>query len=149
MSRRLSALFLSAVLATAASAGEVRYRCWPIHFVPVDLMHIRVVMDVGYWVDLVDCPDVLRLKPIDVRTYEGSVDVKVRCNFNMSMRCEVAPTGAMPGQYRCWMEGGNIEAPGGTARAFVRLENANIAAQPAGCTDLHVATLTIRITPWL
>jgi hypothetical protein len=149
MSRRLSALFLSAVLATAASAGEVRYRCWPIHFVPVDLIHVKVVMDVGYWVDLVECPDVLRLKSINVCTYEGSVDVKVRCNFRMSMRCQVTPTGAIPGQYRCWMEGGDIEPPGGTARAFVRLENANVAAQLAGRTDVHVATLTIQITPWL
>jgi hypothetical protein len=148
MSRsRLSALSLWALLAATASAGELRIHRWPSHFLPVELMHIRVVMDVGYWIDFVNPPHTIKLEPVDLRTYEGRADLQVVCNFNLSMRCTIAPTGAVPGRYSCWIEGGDINAPGGTARLFVRLEHADVAAQWGGSKNVHVATVAVRITP--
>ncbi len=147
--RRWSALLLSAVLAATVSGTEFKFHYWPAHFVPVDLIHVGVVMDIGYWIDFVNPPDTVKLQQIDLCTYEGCVDLKVACNFNLSMQCTVSPNGSVPGQYTCRTEGGNLTPPGGTARVYVRLENANIGSQWAGSKDVQVATLTIRITPWV
>jgi hypothetical protein len=148
--RRWSALLLSAVLAATVSAGELKLHCWPAGFIPVDVVHIGVVMDIGYWMNLVNPPDTVKLQQLDYCTYEGCLDLKVMCNFNLAMQCTVDPTGAVPGQYTCRMEGSHIiSPPGGTARVFVRLENANVSGVWANSKDVQVATLTIRITPWV
>jgi len=140
---------LSAVLAATVSANELKLHCWPAHFVPVDFAHVSVVMDIGYWVDFVNPPDTVKLQQIDYCSYEGCLDLQVRCNFLMSMQCVINPNGAVAGQYTCRMEGGHITPPGGTARVHVRLDNANTNNQLAGSKNVEVATLTIRITPWV
>jgi hypothetical protein len=115
--------------------------------VPVQLTHINVVMDVGYWIDFVNRPDVIKLEPVDLTTYQGYTNLQVHCNFDLSMSCTITPTGEIPGRYSCWIDGDEIHAPQGTARVYARLEKANIAAQMGGSRNIHVATITVRITP--
>jgi hypothetical protein len=145
--RRLSALCLLTVMAGSVSAGEVKCLPWPTHFVPVDLTTIPVTMDIGYWVEIVNQSGVVKLLPVDARTYQGRLDLQLRCNFNLTLSCVVASTGAVPGRYTCWFENGNINAPRGTARLYVRLENADLTAQAGGLKDIHVATVTVRVVP--
>ena len=150
MSRRiLSALSLLMLLTTAAGATELKVHSWPARFVPKDFAHISVVMDIGYWIDFINAQDTIKLQQVNLHTYEGCLDVKLVCNFDVSLRCVVTPTGAIRGRYSCFVEGGDINAPGGTARVCVRLEDANLATRLGGSKDIQVATVTVQITPRL
>jgi hypothetical protein len=147
--RRLSALGLLMMLAATVSAGDSGVHYWPARFPPEHIAQVRVLMDIGYWLDLVNLPDTIKLRQVDLYTYEGGLDLSVRCNFPLSMRCTIEPNGEVPGQYSCWMDGRDIDPPAGTAHLGVRLENANTAAQLGGTTNIPVAIVTIRITPRL
>ncbi len=146
--RRWFALLVCAVLTVTASATVIRFKDqWPPRFIPTHVGAINVLMDIGYWVDFINFPDTIRLQEVDLRTYQGRLDVELVCNFCLTMECTIAPTGTIPGQYSCWLESDHINPPGGTARLFVRLENANLAGYLGGTKDVHVATVTVRITP--
>ena len=82
-------------------------------------------------------------------TYEGRLDLKVRCNFNLSLTCTITPTGVVDGRYSTFVEGGELDPPGGTARVYARLQEANLSTVIGGTKDLQVATVTIQIRPRL
>jgi hypothetical protein len=114
-----------------------------------EVAEIPVVVDVGHWIAFTNHDDTIKLQPIDSCTYEGRLDLKVRCNFNLSLSCTITPTGVVDGRYSCFIENGDMDAPGGTARVYARLQEANLASVIAGTKDLHVATVTIQIRPRL
>ena len=92
----LLATWAVALLATATGAGELKCQYWPAGYVPQEMVDIPVVMDVGFWVDIVNQDDVIKLQQVSIHRYEGCLDLEVRCNFNLTLSCSVVPTGA------CW-----------------------------------------------
>ncbi len=145
--QNLLVLCATALLSTAATAGEVRYYPWPVTYVPQELVDIPVVMDVGFWVEIVNQGDIIKLQQVSLHTYEGCLDLEVLCNFDLTMSCIVAPTGAIEGDYSCYIQDPDVDIPGGTATVCARLENANLAGQPGGSRNIHVATVTVRVVP--
>jgi len=137
----------AALLTTTVSAGEVKCRVWPVGYVPQEIVDIPVVMDVGYWVHIVNQDDVIKLQQVSIRQYQGCVDLEVRCNFNLTMSCSIAATGAIDGQYSCSLQGADVDVPGGMATVCAQLDNPDLAGRPGGSTNIHVATVTIRVAP--
>lgn len=147
MRRNLLALCVTALLASAATAGELRYYPWPATYVPQEIVDIPVVMDVGFWIEIVNQDDVIKLQQVSLHTYEGCLDLEVRCNFDLTMSCSITPTGAIEGKYSCYMQDPDVDVPGGTATVCARLEDANLTGQPGGSRNIHVATVTVRVVP--
>ncbi len=135
------------VLAAAASGGELKGQVWPVDFVPQEIVDIPVVMDVGYWVYIVNQNDIIKLRQVSIHRYEGCLDLEVHCNFNLTLSCSVAATGAIGGQYSCSLEGADIDVPGGISTVCAQLENAELSGRPGGSRNVHVATVTIRVVP--
>ena len=147
MRQSLLAICVTALLASAATAGELRYYPWPLTYVPQEIVDIPVVMDVGFWIEIVNQDDIIKLQQVSVHTYEGCLDLEVLCNFDLTMSCSITPTGAIEGEYSCYMQNSDVDIPGGTATVCARLEDANLTGQPGGSRDIHVATVTIRVVP--
>ena len=146
-SQCLLATWVVALLATAAWAGESKCQYWPAGYVPQEIVDIPVVMDVGFWVDIVNQDDVIKLQQVSIHRYEGCLDLEVRCNFNLTLSCSVVSTGAIEGQYTCFMQKPDVHPPGGTATVCARLDDAQLAGQPGGSRNVHVATVIIRVVP--
>jgi len=146
----LRTLFIMAsvvLLATSLQAGEIRTHDWPVQFIPLEVASYPVVMDVGFWMEIVNQFDVIRLHPVTLVRYEGCIDVMVRTNFNLLMSCTIVPTGAVRGTYTAALTNAAVNPPSGTARLCVTLNNPNLTGQPGGSTNVHVATVTVRVVP--
>ena len=148
MSRgRLLVIASVVLLATTVQAGEIKVHNWPAVFVPLEVTSYPVVMDIGYWMEVVNQYDVVKLQQITIHKYEGCIDVKVKTNFNLLLSCTIAPTGAVGGTYTARLTDAAISPPYGVAKLCVTLENANLTGQPGGSKNVHVATVTIRVVP--
>lgn len=148
MLRKRWIVSLAAALLTATvSAGEVKTRIWPVDYVPQEIVDIPVVMDIGYWVQIVNQNDVIKLQQKSVRHYEGCLDLQVRCNFNLALSCSITPTGAIDGKYSCSIQGADIDVPGGSATVCAQLYDPDLAGRPGGSVNVHVATVTVWVVP--
>jgi hypothetical protein len=136
-----------ALLAAAAPAGEIKLHVWPTTFIPQEVTTIPVVMDVGFWMEIVNQNTKIKLQQINIHTYEGCVDLQVRTNFNLTLSASITPTGAIQGQYSCFIDNPDIDVPGGIATVCARLNNANLAGKPGGSKNVQVATVTIKVVP--
>jgi hypothetical protein len=135
------------LVATAAQAGEIRADQWPTHFLPLEVTSYPVVMDVGYWMQIVNQFEIIKLEQVTISRYQGCVDVKVKTNFNLLLSCTITPTGAIGGTYTATLTNAAIPAPYGIATLCVTLDNANLTGQPGGSKNVHVATVTIKVVP--
>jgi len=148
MSRRSLSIGLLAVLcATAAPAGEIKFHVWPCAPIPQEITSIPVIMDIGYWIQIVNQDAVIKLRQIAIHTYEGCTDLQVRTNTDIRLSCSIAPTGTVPGTYSCSITGADINIPGGHANVCARLTEANLARVPGGTKNLKVAVVTVRVVP--
>jgi len=136
-----------ALLATASPAGELKHGYWPSSYVPQELVDIPVLMDIGFWVHVLNQDDVIKLRQVSIHEYEGCLDLEVLCNFKLTLSCSITPTDAVEGQYSCSMQGADIDPPQGIAKVCAQLREANLGSQPGGSRDVQVATVTIRVVP--
>jgi hypothetical protein len=136
-----------ALLAATAPAGEIKIHTWPTQFIPQEVTSIPVVLDVGFWMEIVNQNTKIKLQQINVHTYEGCVDLQVRTNFNLTMSCSITPTGTIQGQYSAFIDGADITVPGGTATVCARLTNADLSGKPGGTKNVQVATVIIKVVP--
>ncbi len=148
MSRRSLVVGLLAVLcASAAPAGEVKFHVWPCAPIPQEIVSIPVVMDIGFWIEILNQDAVIKLRQINIHTYEGCTDLHVRSNTNLRMSCSITPTGAVGGKFSCSITNADINVPGGIATVCARLTEANLAGRPGGSKNVHVANVTVRVVP--
>jgi hypothetical protein len=141
------ATLVAAALTTAASAGTLQVRYWPVTFTPQELVTIPVVMDVGLWMDIAVQGKALKLHQVDARRFEGCIDVRVRCNFNARLLYSIASTGFVGGQASCLPEYADVDVPGATTTVCARLSNVNLSNIPGGSRDINVANITIKVIP--
>jgi len=148
MSRRSLLIGLLTILcASAAHAGEIKWHLWPCAPIPQEVTTIPVVMDIGYWIEVVNQNAIIKLKQVTIHNYEGCTDLQIRTNSNIRLSCSIAPTGIIPGTYSCYINGADINPPGGHASVCAKLTNANLAGRPGGTRDLKVAVVTVRVVP--
>jgi hypothetical protein len=53
----------------------------------------------------------------------------------------------VPGKYSCYINGADVEPPGGNASVCAKLTDANLAGRLGGTKDLKVAVVTVRVVP--
>jgi len=137
------------VAATAVPAGEVKLHNWPVQFryVPLEVTSVDVVMDIGYWIEIINQNEVLKLQQISIDEYEGSLDLQVRCNFNLTFVSEIVPNGTVGGTFSSGFVNADIDAPGGTTTLTATLEDADISNVPGGLFDVEVATIKVKVVP--
>jgi hypothetical protein len=135
------------LLATVAQAGEIKTHQWPTRFVPLEVATYPVVMDVGFWMEIVNQFDVIKLTQVTIHKYEGCIDVKVKTNFPLLLSCYITPTGAVSGTYTATLTNAAVYPPYGEAKLCVTLDNANLNGQVGGSKNVHVANVTIRVVP--
>lgn len=147
MKKQLFAVAAVVLMAVVAQAGEIKIHDWPCALVPQEVATVRVTMDVGYWVQVVQQDRVIKLSQVDIHTYQGQQTYDIRTNTCLTLSCSISPTGQVPGTYGCSIDPAQINA--GTTPVVVRatLTNANLANVPGGSRDVHVANLTIRVVP--
>ena len=139
------------LLAVTAHAGQVKIHDWPtaeLEFPPVSVCHIGVIMDIGYWIECVNQNDKLKLGQDDIHEYSGCMTVKMRSNFNAQLSASIAATGAVSGSYSITKLDPSLIQRGATdVELCVKLGNAHLGSQPGASTDVHVATVTIKVVP--
>ena len=136
-----------AILTATANAGEIKIHTWPTQYIPQEVCTIRVLMDIGYWIEIVNQNDPLKLQQTAIDVYEGCLDLGVKCNFACRLSCTIVPTGAVQGTYSCYLTGADIDPPAGIATLCARVDNAQLIGQPGGTDNVHVASVTISVVP--
>lgn len=155
LKKSLLVAIAAAFLALPASAGEIKFYDWPGHWVydPQPIIELNVYLKIGMFVQILDQGDIpdIELSQIDWQTYEGCVDFSLKCNFRLQLGCSIEPTGAVAGNYSCWISGGDIVEPTfsgdvATRDVCARVEEARIVhLEPS--TSQHVATVTVTVKP--
>ncbi len=133
--------------ASAAPAGELKFHVWPCGPTPLEITSIPVYMDVGYWIEILNQDAIIKLKQVNIHTYEGCTELYVRTNSHIRFSCTISPTKAIPGTYTCSISPADINPPKGTAKVCAKLTEANLAGRPGGARDVRVATITVRVVP--
>ena len=144
---RLLVIASIVLLAGSLQAGEIKTHDWPSVFVPLEVTSYPVVMDIGYWMEIVNQYDVITLTQITIHRYQGCLDVQVKTNFACLLSCTIVPTGVVGGTYTATLTDAAINPPGGTSKLCVTLDNADLTGQPGGSKNVHVANVTIRVVP--
>jgi hypothetical protein len=142
------------LLAMAAQAGEIKIHNWPTSYIPQEVTEIPVLMDVGYWVSIKDQDKLkIKLQQKDIHTYEGCTDIKVSCNFELTLSTSISPvkvdgSNVIAGKYSSSVSpadlGIGIEQ---TATVCATLKEANLSSVTGGTKDVHVATVKVKVVP--
>jgi hypothetical protein len=140
-----------ALLAAAAQAGELKTHSWPTtdpQYIPQKVCDIQVIMDVGYWIDCENQEDKLKLNQDGIHDYSGCLVIHMKSNFAAHLSAEIASTGAIGGDYSVTkLDPADIGPGSADVELCVKLENADLSGQAGGSTDVHVATVTIKVIP--
>ncbi len=85
--------------------------------------------------------------PASSYTYIGSTSLTIELNFKGRLTATVVATSAAGGTWTAWLVP-DIVGPGEvTTELWVKGENLNLAALPAGSTDVQVAVVTLSVVP--
>jgi hypothetical protein len=151
LKRSLIAVVAVAVLATVAQAGYIKTHDWPTTYVPQELTTIPVYVDVGYFVKVLDQSKKIKMHQITGKPqdFEGSVVIKVKTNFDLTLIAAINPKGA-PYTASSWgvnLNPENVNA-GTTTDVTVTASCAGLAIEnvPAN-TEAEVATVKISVVP--
>jgi hypothetical protein len=98
---------------------------WPATYTPQDICVIPVKMDVGFWIKVNSCKDlVLKLKQVEIHKYSGTVDVTLVCNVNIKLSVSWSlASGVNLGGYgsSASVTPSSLAAPGGTVTVSLTL----------------------------
>jgi hypothetical protein len=120
-------------------------------YLPEKRCSIPVVMDVGMYVEILDCQNLsIKLKQLEFDTYEGCTEIRIKSNFDLQLGCKVKSTGMVPGEYSCSID--NPKVPLDLSEnvvvrnVCVKAENVKTLYAAPGL-DVHVADVTITVMP--
>ena len=140
----------AALLTAGVQAGEIKTHDWPVQFVFLEITSIPVVMDIGYYV-LVKDQDKLQIKlvqdELDIHKFAGCTDMVIESNFNLVLSASITKTGAVAGDYSVTIDPSTAQAGSTTVHVCATLANADLTGQPAGTTNVQVATVKIKVKP--
>jgi len=147
-------LFAVAMLAIVmpAFAGQLKiHEPWPCAPIPQEVCKIDVVMDVGYYINIVD------QKAITVKqdtsssdpyhTYVGSKKTDVKTNFNAQLILSAAGTSAAGGSWSAWSVPTVAVPPLTNVEIFVKGTGVNIDKLTGGSKGVKVAEVTVKVLP--
>jgi hypothetical protein len=150
LKRSLIAVVAVAVLATVAQAGYIKTHDWPTTYVPQELTSIPVLVDVGYYVRVMQQDRTIKMHQLTgaPTNFSGSVVINVRTNFNLTLIAAINPKGNITASsWGVSLLPENVDA--GTTTAVTVTATANglaIENVPAN-TEVEVATVKISVVP--
>lgn len=142
--RRLAALLLAFWLVSVAAGGEIKLHSWPQFYESQPFCDVPVLIDIEVVPSCTVTTRSVTLEPVGVGTYEGCSNLRVQCNYTLTLSCSIVPTGVVPGRYSVSLGEHDIDAPGGTTQLCVRAEDV-VPGGPAGRTSMMVARVKITI----
>jgi len=124
---------------------------WPATYSSQDVCVIPVKMDVGFWVKVNSCKDlVLKLKQVEIHKYSGTVDVSINCNVSMKLSVSWSKDANVNlGSYSSsvGVAPSTIDAPGGTCTISLTLSSVDLQNMQGGVNCLQVGTVTLKVAP--
>jgi len=136
-----------ALLAAAAPAGEIKIHKWPCALVPQEVVTIPVVMDIGYWVHIINQDAKIKLSQVNINQYQGCADIQIQTNIDIELSCSIQPNGAVPGDWSCSVTPSMLEASGGTVELCAEVKKPDLSKTPGGSTNVNVATVSLKVVP--
>jgi hypothetical protein len=124
---------------------------WPATYTAQDICVIPVQMDVGFWIKVNGCKDlILKLKQVQIHKYSGTVDVSLVSNVNIKLSVSWSKSSTVNlGGYSssASVSPGTLDAPGGTATISLTLSDVDLSNLTGGTTCLQVGTITLKVAP--
>jgi len=124
---------------------------WPSQYIDQDLCVIPVKMDVGFWIKVNSCKDlVLKLKQVEIHKYSGTLDVSIVSNVNIKMSVSWSKDSSVNlGGYSssAGISPSTLNAPGGTATISLTLSSVDLSNLVGGTNCLQVGTITLKVAP--
>jgi len=124
---------------------------WPAEYKYQRICEIPVKMDIGFWIRVVGCKDVvLKLHQDAIRKYSGSIDLQIVCNVNIQLSADFSKASGMPTINKDWcsVTPSTLDAPGGTVTISLGLKDVDLAGFQSGqvgtCIQVGVVTLSVR-----
>ncbi|MDH7599339.1 MAG: hypothetical protein QHH07_06855 [Sedimentisphaerales bacterium] len=147
-------LIALAVIAMAmpAFAGKLKiHDPWPTQLVPQEVCKIDVVLDVGFYIEIVD------EKPIKVtqdtgssdpaKTYTGCKKTDVKSNFAAQLIASIAGRSAAGGNWSVTVDPSTVPAGTTNVEICVKGTGVDISKLTGGSKNVKVAEVTIKVLP--
>jgi hypothetical protein len=149
--KSLIGVSLLLLLPISMQAKILRGRFGSLLYLPERKCTIPVVMDVGMYVEILDCQKLsIKLKQVEFDKFEGCTDIRIKSNFDLELMCKVKPTGMVPGEYSCSIDNPKVRLDlsenVAVREVCVKAENVKLLYTPPGL-DVHVADVTISVIP--
>ena len=149
-------LIAVAILAIAMPvvAGDLKVHDWPCSYQPQTVTTIDVVLDVGYYIHIVN-QDPIKVSQDSsgsdnpYTTYYGCFNSDVDTNFNATLTASVAGTSDAGGDWSVVSGASHDVVPGAAnpIEVCVRGKNVDISALTGGATSVKVAEITFKAVP--
>jgi len=91
---------------------------------------VELIQPNEHLAEIVNASDVIRLHRTGSDTYEGDLDIQIRCKTDISWGLSGAPTGEIRGVYASSVNRFDIASPGGVATVGLKLTSATVAEPP-------------------
>jgi hypothetical protein len=136
----------------ATSERKAESYNWPATYDYQDICVIPVKMDVGFWIKVNGCKDlVLNLKQVEIHKYAGTVDVSIVSNVNIKLSVSWSKLSSvnLGGSYgnSVSVNPSSLAAPGGTVTISLTLTSVDLSNLVGGQNCLQVGTVTLKVRP--
>ena len=121
---------------------------WPAVYESQDICVIPVKMDVGFWIKVNNCKDlVLNLKQVSIHKYSGTVDVTIVSNVNIALSVSYSQTANIGGSGNPTVSPNTLDAPGGTVTVSLTRNDVDLSQVAGGQNSLQIGTVTLKVRP--
>ena len=147
-------LFAVAMLAIVmpAFAGALKvHEPWPCAPIPQEVCKIDVVMDVGYYINIVDQKAITVKQDTSsadpYRTYVGCKKTDVKANFNAQLSLSAAATSLAGGSWSATATPSIVTPPLTNVEICVKGTGVDIDKLSGGAKGVKVAEVTVKVLP--
>jgi hypothetical protein len=135
-----------------AFAGQLKiHGNWPCTYVAQEVAKIDVIMDVGYYIQIVK-QDAIKVTQDTTsndpyHTYAGCASKDVKSNFNAALSVSAAAKSAAGGSWSATVDPATVPAGTTSVKFCVKGTGVNIDKLVGGAKDVPVAEITVKVMP--
>jgi hypothetical protein len=135
-----------------AFAGQLKiHGNWPCTYVAQEICKIDVIMDVGYYIQIVK-QDAIKVTQDTTsndpyHTYAGCATKEVKSNFNATLSATAAATSPAGGSWTPTITPTTVPAGSTQVQFCVKGTGVNIDKLVGGAKDVPVAQITVKVMP--
>ncbi len=140
------------LMAVPAFAGSVKvHEPWPTQLVPVEICKIDVILDVGFYIQIVDekaievTQDTQSSDP--AKTYVGCKNTDVKSNFAAQILASIAGTSPAGGEWSVTVTPNTVPAGTTSVEICVTGKKVDISKLTGGAKNVKVAEVTLKVLP--